>query len=427
MRTFKLRNLYAVIFALICALSLAICSYTLSSSFAKTAGDGNEVITTPEIVILHDNAEKEGIVLEENGKERLTSMVNGLTNYQRNWQILIPNTNKWVNVHAKTAQSIDVTYSLIGSMLNDSGRAYLRLAVQSGSDVYVSKGVEVALSYSVSNENFELNSYFNELGEYVYFAEEEIEEDLQIFTIVIKYIFDNGGIAFEPYGASVAKGSDFIRDVTSPEVAGYAPFRRIEQEYVDATVVHLEYYNIQSDITVNVIYEPTIVDFKVHHHLQHVDDDDYSLTYDYITQGKALTGSIVPDGLAYTEEELPGFKALTYEKLEVAADGSTVVEIRYDRNYYLVDFELAGGYGVEPIYTRFGAKIGANVPIKHGYLFDGWELTSYDGKTPTASQKSMYDINSSIIRRVGLLNLQLTQWFSGVKTQATTVLVSGQI
>ncbi|MBQ1193244.1 MAG: hypothetical protein IIX45_03895, partial [Lachnospiraceae bacterium] len=72
-----------------------------------------------------------------------------------------------------------------------------------------------------------------------------------------------------------------------------------------------------------------------------------------VIEKTAPTGTKVGDGLAFTEEEWPGFKALAYERLEVAADSSTAIEIRYDRKYYLIDFDMNGGYGAEPIYTRY--------------------------------------------------------------------------
>ena len=220
------------------------------------------------------------------------------------------------------------------------------------------------------------------------------EEDHQTCSIVINYLFDNNAITFEPYGASIAKGSDFKADITSPTVVGYAPFRRVDENYIDASVVSLDLTNVQTDITINVIYEPALVDFSVHHHLQNLLDDDYSVEYDLITTGQALTGSTVGDGLALTEQQLPGFKALDYEHLTVAADGSTVIEIRYDRNYYLVDFDMNGGFGTEPVYTRYGATVGANTPTRHGYVFGGWELVSYGDGVPTAEQISKYEISS---------------------------------
>ena len=52
-----------------------------------------------------------------------------------------------------------------------------------------------------------------------------------------------------------------------------------------------------------------------------------------------------------------------------------MVEIYYDRNYYLMNFDLDGGYGVEPIYARFGAPISVDTPTKPGYTFAGWDKT----------------------------------------------------
>ena len=111
-----------------------------------------------------------------------------------------------------------------------------------------------------------------------------------------------------------------------------------------------------------------------------------------IVERQGLTGTMVPKGIELTKEELPGFKALSYEVLEIAADDSTVIEIRYERNYYLVDFDMEGGYGVEPVYTRYGSAVGANVPTRHGYGFNKWVLEYYGDKAPTSAQMSAYDI-----------------------------------
>ena len=86
-----------------------------------------------------------------------------------------------------------------------------------------------------------------------------------------------------------------------------------------------------------------------------------------------FTESEVGTDLAKT---YPGFAALLYNtKAKVAADGSTVVEIYYDRNYYMMSFNLDGGYGVEPIYARYGTPVKVENPTKPGYTFNGWEPT----------------------------------------------------
>jgi uncharacterized repeat protein (TIGR02543 family) len=390
----KIRQI--LLMALLC-LCCAVCftvPFTLTVPTAENAEVENGVETvTPKAIVLHEDVEKTRIVLSENGKETLACAVSGADTYSGAWQILAPETNKWVNIFGKTQETLTVSYSLIGSMLDESGRAYVRYAFECEDELYTSKPVEIVLSYYVEGEDFEESNQKFKSPSKKGAAYAAAEGDLQTVSIVINYIFDNGGLAFEPYGASIAKGEDFYAEVGSPYVVGYKPYILVDGEYQDAEIVVLDYKNLQENQTVNVVYEPTIVEFKIHHHLQNLMDDDYSLHYDYITTAKGLTNSLVPDGLAYTEAELPGFKSLAYEKLTIAADGSTVIEIRYDRNYYLIDFEMSGGFGVEPVYTRYGATVGVNAPVRPGYLFDGWELVSFAGKTPTTEQQETLDLN----------------------------------
>ena len=73
------------------------------------------------------------------------------------------------------------------------------------------------------------------------------------------------------------------------------------------------------------------------------------------------------------EKQYPGFYSLKYDAtVKIAGDESTVVEVKYDRYYYLINFNLDGGYGVEPIYARYGAPVNVGNPQKPGYTFTGW-------------------------------------------------------
>ena len=178
-------------------------------------------------------------------------------------------------------------------------------------------------------------------------------------TVVINYVFQGGKQAAPSWTATLAEGSSLEQTVTSPTVVGYEPV----QATVDVTV-----NNITENVTYTVTYYPANVGFTVNHYLQNVADNNYTL--DKTEHVGGFTESEVGDGLA---ETYPGFAALLYNtKAKVAADGSTVVEIKYDRNYYMMRFNLDGGYGVEPIYARFGAAITLGEPTKPGYKFDGW-------------------------------------------------------
>lgn len=181
-------------------------------------------------------------------------------------------------------------------------------------------------------------------------------------TVVINYVFENGKQAAPSWTATLAEGSNLEQTVTSPTVVGYAP----DQPSVDVFV-----NNITENKTYTVTYYPANVGFTVNHYLQNVADNNYTLNVSERHDG--FTESEVGGDLA---ETYPGFAALLYNtKAKVAADGSTVVEIYYDRNYYMMSFNLDGGYGVEPIYARYGASVKVENPTKPGYTFNGWEPT----------------------------------------------------
>lgn len=181
-------------------------------------------------------------------------------------------------------------------------------------------------------------------------------------TVIINYVFENGKQAAPSWTATLAEGSSLEQTVTSPTVVGYEPV----QATVDVTV-----NNITENVTYTVTYYPANVGFTVNHYLQNVADNNYTLNVSEDVDG--YTESEVGDGLA---ETYPGFAALLYNtKAKVAADGSTVVEIYYDRNYYMMSFNLDGGYGVEPIYARYGTSVKVENPTKPGYTFNGWEPT----------------------------------------------------
>ena len=180
------------------------------------------------------------------------------------------------------------------------------------------------------------------------------------YTVVINYVFKGGKQAAPSWTATLAEGSNLEQTVTSPTVVGYKP---------DQATFNVSVNNITENKTYTVTYHPANVGFTVNHYLQNVADNNYTLNVSERHDG--FTESEVGDGLA---KAYPGFAALLYNtKAKVAADGSTVVEIYYDRNYYMMSFNLDGGYGVEPIYARYGASVKVENPTKPGYTFNGWE------------------------------------------------------
>lgn len=188
-------------------------------------------------------------------------------------------------------------------------------------------------------------------------------EEKDTYSVVINYVFADGSQAAPSWTATLARGSAYHNTVTSPTVVGYTPNKES---------VELNFEAINDDVTETVTYKPAEVNFTVKHYQQNTDNDNYTLVGTETKTG--FTESEVGAGLAKSYE---GFTALLYDTTtRIAADGSTEVEIYYDRNYYLLSLDLAGGWGADPIYARYGAVIGLSSPTKPGYTFGGWNPTA---------------------------------------------------
>lgn len=195
------------------------------------------------------------------------------------------------------------------------------------------------------------------------------------YHIRINYVFENGDQAANPWTAKLAAGSSYSATVVSPAIVGYAP---------DQASVNVEVTNIDGDVAYKVTYKPSKVNYTVHHYVQNTMDDGYTLA-DTAT-GKAFTNALV-SSLGDLSKKYDGCYSLLYDNtVRIAADGSTVIDIKYDRYYYLLNFDLKGGYGVEPIYARYGAPVSVGTPTKAGYIFAGWDR-DLPGTVPAHNDK----------------------------------------
>ncbi|MDM8247275.1 InlB B-repeat-containing protein [Lacrimispora saccharolytica] len=202
------------------------------------------------------------------------------------------------------------------------------------------------------------------------YADEPTESTNRILSI--SYVFEDNTPAAQTWSASLAEGSTYSNTIAYPEIVGYEPAIPTVPTGVTADENGITFnLTVQNDIEINVIYKPANVNYTINYYQQNVDDDNYTLAETETKTG--LTGSSIGITHADVENKYAGFYALLFdESATIAADGSTVVEIYYDRNYYLMSFDLGGGYGVEPIYARYGAEIRVGDPIRPGYTFQGW-------------------------------------------------------
>lgn len=231
------------------------------------------------------------------------------------------------------------------------------------------ESVAPAEESAAETETFSLVSFLglDSFGLKAYADEGESTPDVKTtYSVVINYKFENNQQVADSYVATLAQGSPFSATVNFPTVQGYLPY----VDDVQQNSYEINIASVSGNMTINVVYKPTNVDYTVIHYQQNVDNDMYREVERETKQG--LTNSQVPESAKSYE----GFYSLIYERPNIAADGSTVIEVYYDRYYYLMTFDLDGGYGTEPIYARYGASIGAiTEPTKPGYAFAGWDKT----------------------------------------------------
>lgn len=292
------------------------------------------------------------------------------------WQIDVGGV--WANIVGDTAAAVTLTYAKVQNALS-GGTARVRCAMtQDGQTVY-SAVAAVTVDETVKTQTVEGTEEISAVS-YTSEAPKSLARTLNAgvgtydlkgndtpatYSVVINYEFENGSIAADQYTASLAAGTSFSATVTFPTVQGYLPYLNEVQQ----NSLELNYIAIDQNYTYNVVYKPTNVNYTVIHYQQNPNDDNYTEAERETKQG--LTNDTVPE----VAKNYEGFYALLYEKPKIAADGSTKVEVYYDRYYYLMNFDLDGGYGVEPIYARYGAPIGdVGTPTKAGYTFSGWSL-----------------------------------------------------
>jgi len=378
---------------LCCALSFGLVTAALITPAAADS----------ELMIYSENVAVDTVSVPKNEKKTLAA--GGLSGYYQ-WQIQVGG-DVWANIAGATGAELEVGYALVANLLY-GGTANIRCRVTGAAEEPVySNTVTVQITdetpVSAPAQAPKAPTVISEaepVGEPVIIPPQTVEEtpapdaapanDLtgnaapaspadpapvndpapsddggeepytQTFTITINYVDNNDQQVADPWTATVMAGGTYQSVVKSPVVVGYT---------ADQAEITVGGENIQEDQNFTVKYTPAVVKFSVKHLLQNVSNDEYTQDGDpEIRSGN--TGDAVGETLG---KQYPGFYSLKYDAtVKIAGDESTVVEVKYDRYYYLINFNLDGGYGVEPIYARYGAPVNVGTPQKPGYTFTGW-------------------------------------------------------
>lgn len=380
-RTMSFRRLLSLLLGLVLFMELLPGGLTV-------VGDASDAVT-----VTVDGAKTAQVTLPQSGRVTLeAASETGDTDYQ--WQIQLD--GDWVNIYDATAASLTLTYAMVSPAL-EKGSAMVRCAVGGES---ASDPVKVTVSYDVEADSADLNRQKEALAQETSAAAAPRRTQRrasrssapEYINITVNYLDAVTGLPiYTGFSATIKGGEPYSQKVLSPTYLGYAPYWNPDdpdttdpgtaKESAQSLALSVEAGYTGETYTVNVYYKAIAVPYAVRYYFQNIHDDMYTENVDYYRQSSALTGTIIAnDDLKLDEDQARGFTKLYHYPEAVAADGSTVFECYYDRNYYQVKLDANGGYGSEHVYARYGTPFVATTPTRHGYRFVGWDKLGEDGK-----------------------------------------------
>lgn len=380
-RTMSFRRLLSLLLGLVLFMELLPGGLTV-------VGDASDAVT-----VTVDGAKTTQVTLPQSGRVTLeAASETGDTDYQ--WQIQLDGA--WVSIYDATAATLTLTYAMVSPAL-EGGSAAVRCAVGGES---VSDAVRVTVSYDVEADSADLNRQKDELAQGMSAAaaprrtqRRSLRSGVpEYINITVNYLDAVTSLPiYTGFSATIKGGELYSQTVLSPTYLGYAPYWNptdpattdpgAATESAQSLDLSVGENYTEATYTVNVYYKAIAVPYAVRYYFQNIHDDMYTENVDYYRRGSALTGTIIAnDDLKLGEEQARGFTKLYHYPEAVAADGSTVFECYYDRNYYQVKLDANGGYGSEHVYARYGTPFVATTPTRHGYRFAGWDKLNEKGE-----------------------------------------------
>lgn len=380
-RTMSFRRLLSLLLGLVLFMELLPGGLTV-------VGDASDAVT-----VTVDGAKTTQVTLPQSGRVTLeAASETGDTDYQ--WQIQLD--GDWVNIYDATAATLTLTYAMVSPAL-EKGSAMVRCAVGGES---ASDPVKVTVSYDVEADSADLNRQRDELTQETSAAAAPRRTPRRVsrssapeyINVTVNYLDAVTGLPiYTGFSATIKSGEPYSQKVLSPTYLGYAPYWYPDDPATaDPNTATVSAQSLTLSVgadyagetyTVNVYYKAIAVPYAVRYYFQNINDDMYTENVDYYRQDRALTGTIIAnEALGLGEEQTRGFTKLYHYPEAVAADGSTVFECYYDRNYYQVKLDANGGYGSEHVYARYGTPFVATTPTRHGYRFVGWDKLGENGE-----------------------------------------------
>lgn len=306
------------------------------------------------------------------------------------WQICYDTVNDlWVDITGNDSAEITLTAGMAISLMDENDQVLVRCVTSVGSKRVTSAPIAVTLQQKRDVEEAAPADYSHMTRKASVpstdFGIAPVAETTTTYNVIIQYLDEQGeNVVADPYTSVVSPTTILTNTISFPRVLGYEPHVYKDGNWVRQDTYTFDGTPFTDDFTLEVRYFPGSVEYKVNIYVQNAENDAYTLMNSYV--GHELTGTVL-DKINYPVTGCYQSR-FSSNHAAIAADGSTVFNLHYDRIYYLMKFDLDGGYGVYPIYARHGAKLDIPNPTKAGYSFIGWDQTE---GTPAVSDQTLND------------------------------------
>lgn len=202
----------------------------------------------------------------------------------------------------------------------------------------------------------------------------EIYYDRNLYNLTFVYGNGSNDLTLKvPYGSAVVKPSN-------PTKTGYT-FSGWDKDIPDTMPAN--------NLTFTAIWKASTNTPYTVKHYKEAPDGTYALD---LTESKTGTAGEYTSAAART---YTGFTAQEFSQKVIGGDGNTAVEIYYNRNTRILNWEVNGGEPLTGKYTvgnvRYGTPIVLpDTPVRTGYNFSGWYMDA-DLTMPLGENASMPD------------------------------------
>lgn len=346
-------------------------------------------------------------------KREITVQTNLTGEVKYQWEVCYDTENLlWTAIEGQTSSTLNLSFGMLSGVLQNGEWAALRCVASNATESVASNAIiaRVILTENLTRSGQQQVIVVSTAPEAFSFGRIEAplmlansavpsaDDDKVIVTLTAQK--EDGTIILqEPY--ELEYNGAVSQEVEIPYIKGYDLCDEngnilTPDPTKNAYVYTVNEANVTHSFEIVLTYKPGKTTYKVTYYLQNVLDEQYTKYGDSVVV-EGITGETVDVNNAAFSKTFDGFYQLLFETAEIASDGSTEIEVYYDRLYYKMLFDLDGGYGVQPVYARYGTPVSVDNPTKAGYIFVGWDSNKGWTEDFVSGEVTEWDLDTDTI------------------------------